>query len=432
MIERVKIQGYKSLKNVELDLKPLTVLIGPNAAGKSNFLDALQLLSRIANSETLKDAFDPPYRGDPLESFTFEKDGIKGLLEKDKISFNMEVDVKLSEDVIESVNNDIMELKGHSQDDESKSGRYIKVRENLLRYKIEVEIIPRSGTLRVSNEYLAALRKTDREPKESRKPFLSKEGDHLKLRLEGQGRPTHIDRYLDRSVISKPLYAPHYPHMVAMKEELSRWLFHYFEPREKMRSPSPVKEVKHVGMMGEELSSYLNTIKSSDEKQFKSIVNSLKMIIPSLTGLDIEINDLGQVELTFEEGDVSIPARLVSEGTLRVLGLLTLSGVREPASLLGFEEPENGVHPNRIETIAEYLKTQASSGHAQLIITTHSPLLSDRLPKDSLYVCNKKNGITEITPFSSWGPLADRRNIEKALQNSSSISDRMVRGDFDD
>jgi predicted ATPase len=432
MIERVKIKGYKSLSDVELNLKPLTVLIGPNAAGKSNFLDALQLLSRVANSETLKDAFDPPYRGDPLESFTFGKNGIRGLLDKDNVSFSMEVDVKLSKDVIDSVNEEIMNLKGYSLENEEKSGRYIKVREELLRYKIEIEIVPKSGTLRVSNEYLAALRKTDREPKESRKPFLSREGDHLKLRLEGQGRPTHVDRYLDRSVISKSLYAPHYPHMVAMKEELSRWLFHYFEPREKMRSPSPIKEVNHVGMMGEDLSSYLNTIKSSDERQFKSIVNSLKMIIPSITDLDIEINDLGQVEITFKEGDISIPARLVSEGTLRVLGLLTLSGVREPASLLGFEEPENGVHPNRIETIAEYLKTQASSGDTQLIITTHSPLLSDRLPKDSLYVCNKNNGITEITPFSSWGPLADRKNIDEALRNSSSVSERMVRGDFDD
>ena len=48
MLKRIKIQGYKSLVNLELNLKPLSVLVGPNASGKSNLLDALQLLSQIA------------------------------------------------------------------------------------------------------------------------------------------------------------------------------------------------------------------------------------------------------------------------------------------------------------------------------------------------------------------------------------------------
>src|SRR5436190_15964146 len=79
MLKRVKIQGYKSLADVEVKLQPLSVLFGPNASGKSNFLDALQLLSRIATNDSLNDVFSPPYRGKPLESFTFEHDGIQDL-----------------------------------------------------------------------------------------------------------------------------------------------------------------------------------------------------------------------------------------------------------------------------------------------------------------------------------------------------------------
>ena len=63
MLKRVHIKGYKSLADVEVRLEPLTVLFGPNAAGKSNFLDALQLLSRIGASRTLREAFDAPHRG---------------------------------------------------------------------------------------------------------------------------------------------------------------------------------------------------------------------------------------------------------------------------------------------------------------------------------------------------------------------------------
>ena len=50
MLTRIHIKGYKSINNVEVQLSPLTLLFGPNAAGKSNFLDALQLLSKLATS----------------------------------------------------------------------------------------------------------------------------------------------------------------------------------------------------------------------------------------------------------------------------------------------------------------------------------------------------------------------------------------------
>lgn len=86
MLKRIKINGYKSFNNLEVRLQPLSVFFGPNAAGKSNFLDALQLLSAIVTSRTLKEAFEPPYRGKPLESFTFDQDGMKGLLKKETVS----------------------------------------------------------------------------------------------------------------------------------------------------------------------------------------------------------------------------------------------------------------------------------------------------------------------------------------------------------
>src|SRR5262249_14036820 len=103
MLTRIKIVGYKSLVDVQVQLSPLVVLFGPNAAGKSNFLDALQLLSRAATSRTLKEAFDPPYRGKPLESFSFGGDGIPELIARESASFAFEADIRLSPNVIESV-----------------------------------------------------------------------------------------------------------------------------------------------------------------------------------------------------------------------------------------------------------------------------------------------------------------------------------------
>lgn len=62
MLKRMRIRGDKSLEDVEVCLLQLVVLFGPNAVGKSNLLDILQLLSRLGTSRTLKEAFDPTWQ----------------------------------------------------------------------------------------------------------------------------------------------------------------------------------------------------------------------------------------------------------------------------------------------------------------------------------------------------------------------------------
>ena len=131
--------------------------------------------------------------------------------------------------------------------------------------------------------------------------------------------------------------------------------------------------------------------------------------MPQMDGIEVEVSDLGEAELRIREGGVAIPARVLSEGTLRMLGLLALAGAKSPPALVGFEEPENGIHPRRIEMIAELLTTRASLGQTQYIVTTHSPLLSDRMPDDSLLVVRRAGGRTRVDPFADWGASRSHR-----------------------
>ena len=442
MLRRLAIKGYKSLADVELTLGELCVLFGPNAAGKSNLLDALQLIGRLVSSRNLNEAFDSQYRGTPLESFTFPADGIPGLLARGSAEFSIEVDVELSEAVITRVSQRIQEMKrSHAvREDAEAYGESKKpgpIRERYLRYRLKVEVLPKSGILRVTDEYLAALNDKG-EPRSGRRPFLERVDGRLHLRMEGQAHPIYFDLHLDHTVLSKPHYPPHYPHLSALRDELASWCFFYFEPREQMRKPNPVKEVRHIGLMGEDLAAFLNTLRATEEGQFKALERALKQVIPSVTGIDVAPNNIGEVELRIREGDMAVPARVVSEGTLRVLGLLSLQAVSDPMALVGFEEPENGVHPRRIRLIAEILRTFVKAGQTQLIVTTHSPLLPDLLPPQCLYVCRRKGGRTEIEPFTTWGDLAKRPKIEQALDDlppvgggELPVSGRVLRGDFD-
>lgn len=435
MLKRVRIRGYKSLEDVEVHLSQLVVLFGPNAAGKSNLLDALQLLSKLGTSRTLKEAFEPPYRGKPLESFTIGQRGIKGLLEQERLWFSIEADLSLSDTVVASVNRQIQEMRrpngetGYKESDKVPT----RVRERDLRYRIEVEMFPRSGILRVADEYLSALNSKG-QPTGSRKPFLERQNERIHLRHEGQAHPTYFDRYLDHSILSMPHYPPHYPHLVAARRELESWLFFYFEPRERMRAANPVKEVRHIGQMGEELASFLNTLKATEPKQFKGVEKALHMLMPNIEGIEVEVSDLGEVELRLREGGVAMPARVLSEGTLRMLGLLALTGADEAPALVGFEEPENGVHPRRIQLIAEFLKTQETLRRTQYIVTTHSPILPGLLADDSLFAVQRLEGRTQISSFPTWGPLWRRDDISTVLSDekeSLPVSARVLRGDFD-
>lgn len=439
MLKQIRITGYKSLKNLEAELKPLSVLFGPNAAGKSNFLDSLQLLSKLTTSRTLKEAFQPPYRGKPLESFTFGNKGIRGLLNEKSRRFCIEADVDLGPRVIETVNRQITEMKSAGQDRNgalskkfSDSGKTYPVRESSLRYRVEIEILPRSGILRVADEYLAALNKKG-EPTGKRQPFLSRKNGKFCVRMEGQSHPAYYDLYPDHTILSLPHYPPHCPHLTAMRKEFENWRFFYFEPRERMRASNPVREVRHIGPMGEELAAFLNTLKTSDNRQFRSVEKALRMIIPDAEGIDVDVNHLGETELRLVESGIPMPAGLLSEGTLRILGLLALSGVSEPPTLIGFEEPENGIHPRRIRLIAEMLGIRSSTAGTQYIVTTHSSLLPDLMPDESLFVCRKKQGYTEIKPFSALLKPDPENDIAKALNAEDELtpSERMLRGDFD-
>jgi predicted ATPase len=415
MLKRVKIQGYKSLVDVEVHLQPLSMLIGPNASGKSNFLDALQLLSRIATSNSLRGAFDPPYRGTPLESFTFGPNGIKDLLAQERVSFTIEVDVELSPATVDAVNSQAQELRRLKPKIIREGGKtnpsldLSPVQERFLRYRIEIETSPKTGILHVADEKLIVL-------------------DEGEIIVSGVSLDRNAGHPL-QSVLSTPPYFHLSPYVVAMCQELASWYFFYLEPRERMRIPTPVKEVRHIGLMGEEIAAFLNTLHAGDEVQFKAVEKALNMVVPSITGIDVSVNNYGEVELNLMEGQTPIPARVLSEGTLRVLGLLALSGAKDRPSLIGFEEPENGIHPRRMRLIASLLRTRAASG-TQVIVTTHSPLLPDLIPHESLYVCRKRKGRTVIEPFSAW----ELPDVEKALDDEEedlTISERILRGDFD-
>jgi predicted ATPase len=244
----------------------------------------------------------------------------------------------------------------------------------------------------------------------------------------------HIRQSFARSRLSAELPHSAFPHFRALQQELAQWAFFYFEPRERMRRPDAVQETRRLGGRGENLASFLNTLRATEPRQFAVVERALHLLIPSLSGVELGVNERGVMELHLRENGALIPASLLSDGTLRLLGMLALSSMKDKPTLIGFEEPENGVHPRRMRLIAELLKSYVFSGETQMIVTTHSPTLLDALPRENLYVCRKREGSTTITPLNQLDPLGLDTSITYALDGADDelmVSERVLRGDFD-
>jgi predicted ATPase len=106
------------------------------------------------------------------------------------------------------------------------------------------------------------------------------------------------------------------------------------------------------------------------------------------------------VQVFFTEGDFVIPATRLSDGTLRYLCLLAILCDPAPPPMICIEEPELGLHPDVLPSLAELLIE--ASERTQLIVTTHSDILVDAMTErpESVVICEKYNGCTEMKRLS--------------------------------
>jgi predicted ATPase len=391
MLSKIHVKNFKSLNNVDISFPRLTVLFGPNAAGKSNILDAIQALSRIGTSRTVSDALSEPIRGYPIETFAIAKGGLADLLSTEESIFQLEADLSIESD--------------H------------------YRYKLEVAIQTRSGSLIVKDEYLTTI-SAKGEPKGN----ASIERVENQLRIRRKSKPAHPRQEpcgLNHAILSDPrLGGVEYRAIERCRRDLERWRIYYLDPRVAMRSAKPPAEVSDIGVLGEDIAPFLYRLRAEYPLHFEAIQRAIRSLVPSIESVDVDLDKRrGTLDIMIRQDGVDFSSRIVSEGTLRVLALCSIAANPWGGSLIAFEEPENGVHPRRIELIAQMLISLALDQNRQVIVTTHSPLFCDavlhqakKTPKEIalLQVRRERNGTT-VGEFMVAGPLFQDSEISKGL-----------------
>ncbi len=390
MITYLKINGFKSFYNFEMEFTPFTVIAGANASGKSNLFEALTLLSRLAETDNLKRAFSEQ-RGEFIELFTQYGD--------DNYASEMEFVVEML------VNKNIKDAWGNDS----------KLKYTRLRYEItiarisnltgiqEVKVV-KENLFKINHQediWVKGIIPTKCLELWRPKVETGKRGIPYLETLIENGIPTTILVPQDGSTGFKksfPLsYAPRtvlstidtveFPHVLAVKEEMKSWKFLQLNPEDLRQATSKNNGEDTISVSGKNLAAALFRIKQNDKYSLKEISRKLNSFLPNFIEVDVvDDNENKQYLIKLKDVDKKeFSSRVLSEGTLRILALCILEFDEKHTGLLCFEEPENGIHPFRIKAMTELLKdlsvdfNEVDIPLRQVIVNTHSPVLVGNL-----------------------------------------------------
>ena len=405
MLTRIEIDGFKTFDRFHLDVPPFLVVLGPNASGKSNLFDAIQLLGRLADHDLALAVKE--LRGEPLELFRRDPSGRPG--QSMKLAVEVLLDPRIrdswgSEQTLTHTRLRYEVVISRREDAQGLDRLYVT--EESARPILAKDDPWRAGGsigLEVRKQFLRYARQS---------PFLSHEETDegqgfFSLAQDGrQGRKRKLPAHEASASALSSVTTAEFLHLFALREEFRHWRLLQLDPAA-LRKASPRVGPDHLLPDGSNLATVLARIQASSRNDRRSrgvladIAADLGALVPGVTDVRVEPDKEereNRIEIEFAR-QPPFSSRVVSDGTLRLLALLTMLHDPQFRGLVCFEEPENGVHPGRLERFLEKLgalTTDLASEDvdperplAQILVNSHSPVvLSSRIESGSVVFCD--------------------------------------------
>lgn len=383
-IRRVHVKNYRSLANVTVNLGRLTILVGPNGAGKSNFLDALRFVADALNTTVANAVRD---RG-----------GINAVRRRSRghpHHFGIRIDYRLSND-----------HEGF--------------------YAFELTAAPK-GAFSVKEEKCVIFGKVFGETS-----FVVKEGEFVQ-KPKGIEPRVERDRLALVALSASPTFRPVF-------DLLSRMQFYSLVPDRirELQDPDPGILLRRDGSNA---AAVLREIQQSTPNTYRRLCNLLSKVVPGTNRVEhYSVGPKESLRFFQDIGDKAswrFNAINMSDGTLRVLGIL-LAIYQEPAaSLVAIEEPESTIHPAAADVLVDIFVD--GEKRSQILITTHSPDILDNkeITDEHLRVVESVRGETRISPLNpisrqvvrdklySSGELLRMNQLEPDRNTSDSMARQM-------
>lgn len=406
MIEQIAVRRYKCLSRVDLRLLPFQVLIGPNASGKSTFLDTIAFLSELLREGAERAVLN---RANSLNELVWKR-------EREELQFAVEL--RLPEVLQARVQKN---GEGYTH----------------CRYEVSIGVDPQQGGIRPLGENFFLVRKADRPsqvvqrslfPKEPLLPDTILLGKHRHtprgwkrvVSLTEEGKAYLRSETTEWNFPLRP--GPQKAALALVPEEEERFPISNWARRvltegvqvialnsRAMRQPCSPVAPRAFQPDGSNLPLVLRELQNKIRPKYQDWLHHVQTVLPDLAELEtIERPEDRHLYLlaTYNSG-VKAPSWLISDGTLRLLALTLLAYLPLEGSIYLIEEPENGIHPLAVEAVFQSLSSVYTG---QVLLATHSPLiLGLAKPEQILCFAQTPSGATDIVSGKDHPALRDWR-----------------------
>jgi len=364
--ENISIRGFRRLRQVDLEMRDLIVMIGANGAGKTSFLDILSVLAASANGN--------------LPKMLQSKGGLNQILTRGK-AYELEIAVSMK----------------------------VPDRRPL---KYDLTLSPKGISYEISKETL-----TQQNNPTAPEPFKYIESYGLDIRyfsqLERKLLPPDWEHdHLETSLSQVPKM---YREPESLRKTLASCTYYgalNVSENSPIRLPQAMRPAKLPGASGEDLVSCLYDLRETDRDRFEMVEDVISIAFPDFERLNFPPVAAGTISMTWTDKNFSQPIYVheLSEGTLRFLWLVTLLQSQSLTTITLLDEPEISLHPELLRHLV-YLMREASK-HTQLIVATHSDRLIRFLEPHEVLICDLEEGEAKMT----W---ADTLDLDKWLEDYS-------------
>jgi len=363
--KRLSVKGFRRLLDIDIDLRPLTVMIGINGVGKSSLLDALTLLVRSAAGE--------------LKETISEYGGLSSLLTYDRAAqLALGITAEAEEEGAEWLDYALvlgMSGAGYSVDEEH---LYIGA-------DFQPPLVTYIDSYRKSIKYRSSAVTGSGGGAMMTEP--SWVHDHMESSLSQVPKDLREAETLRRELASATLY-----HVLNV------------DARAPVRLPQTMQPADLPGSDGEALVSCLYYLRETDRDRYEAIEDALRAAFPSFERLEFPPVAAGTLAMAWRDRAFSKPlyTHQLSEGTLRFLWLVTLLQSPGLPSICMIDEPEVSLHPEMLSLLADLLRE--ASSRALVVVATHSDRLIRFLkPSEVLVVDMAEDG----TASATWADSLD-------------------------
>ncbi len=394
MITRLTIEHFKSLERIDVSLSPLSVFVGPNASGKSNLIDAVRFVRDAVHYD--------------LDRAVSDRHGIDSIRQWSRFKpYNTTISLNVAGNRngrghftltlgSSKGNYRILREEGswteplrNSAEMDSHQGRLVEFAKPTHTHSILYNRSRGHETVRLAYSRDCGSTKTVNVP--------FKETDNLFIAF---ARVPLRSLSADAGVSFRRL-----GDFASLRRELYDFEAYSIFPNT-LRTPQKPSNERRLNSIGDNLTSVFKVLQRSrlGLECKTEILSALKLVMPnlenivvqSLGGLMVPLFRVRERDGKLHDFNVS----QISDGTLRIFGLLTALYQPFRPSIIALEEPEQTVNPGVLAVLAEAAKEIATT--SQILLTTYSPNFLDYFDAENIFSVGNDGGVTRIGPISSF------------------------------